>query len=98
MMSIPLNTIRRYLLTIVFNSLVNIANRHKFLSYIYGDSNILRTKPITFASNKNLMDIVLQDKNNRRVDSYFALLNSHLNAIFQDVLTVLKNHLFQKNK
>ena len=37
------------------------------------------------------MDIVLQDKNNRRVDSYFYLLNSHLNAIFQVLLTVLKD-------
>ena len=46
---------------------------------------------MTFVSNKNLMGIVLQDKNNRRVNSYFALLNSHLNAIFHDFLTVLKD-------
>ena len=44
-----------------------------------------------FVSNKNFVDIVLQNKNNRRVDSYFALLNSHLNAIFQDLLTALKD-------
>ena len=42
MMSIPLNTIRRYLLNIAFNSLENIANRRKFLINICDDSNILR--------------------------------------------------------
>ena len=46
---------------------------------------------MTFMSNKNLMDIVLQDENNRPVNSYFAQFNSHLNAIFQDLLIVLKD-------
>ena len=46
---------------------------------------------MTILSYKNFIDVVLQDKNNRRVDSYFFPLNSHLNAIFQDLLTVLKD-------
>ena len=62
MMSLSLYTIRRYFLKIVCNSLVNISNRHKFLSNICGDSNILRTKQEKFASYKNLMGIALQDK------------------------------------
>ena len=53
-----LYTIERYLLIIVFNSLVHKASRHKLLSNISSVSSKLRTKQTQFLYKKNFIGIL----------------------------------------